>query len=138
MSAPCCTVFDCAAVATATEAVKAYDAGRCDAYTTDASGLAGERLRLAQVNDHIILPEIISKEPLGPAVRHGDDQWFDIVKWFFEQRYRRHDLPRGAIAALIAVVLQEGCLHGVQIVGISQALDGGDLFAVVQQRQTET
>ena len=67
--------------ATATEAVKAYDAGRCDAYTTDASGLAGERLRLAQANDHIILPEIISKEPLGPAVRHGDDQWFDIVKW---------------------------------------------------------
>lgn len=67
--------------ATSTEAVKAYDAGRCDAYTTDASGLAGERLRLANVNDHIILPEIISKEPLGPVVRHGDDQWFDIVKW---------------------------------------------------------
>ena len=67
--------------ATATEAVKAYDAGRCDAYTTDASGLAGERLRLANADDHIVLPEIISKEPLGPAVRHGDDQWFDIVKW---------------------------------------------------------
>jgi general L-amino acid transport system substrate-binding protein len=67
--------------ATADEAIKAYDAGRCDAYTTDASGLAGERLRLANPNDHIVLPEIISKEPLGPAVRHGDDQWFDIVKW---------------------------------------------------------
>jgi general L-amino acid transport system substrate-binding protein len=67
--------------ATADEALKAYDAGRCDAYTTDASGLAGERLRLANTNDHIILPEIISKEPLGPVVRHGDDQWFDIVKW---------------------------------------------------------
>jgi general L-amino acid transport system substrate-binding protein len=67
--------------ATANEAVKAYDAGRCDAYTTDASGLYAERLRLANPNDHIILPEIISKEPLGPAVRHGDDQWFDIVKW---------------------------------------------------------
>jgi general L-amino acid transport system substrate-binding protein len=67
--------------ATSTEAVKAYDAGRCDAYTTDASGLAGERLRLANANDHVILPEIISKEPLGPVVRHGDDQWFDIVKW---------------------------------------------------------
>ena len=52
-----------------------------DAYTTDASGLAGERLRLANSDDHIILPEVISKEPLGPAVRHGDDQWFDIVKW---------------------------------------------------------
>jgi general L-amino acid transport system substrate-binding protein len=67
--------------ATSDEAVKAYDAGRCDAYTTDASGLAGERLRLANANDHIVLPEIISKEPLGPVVRHGDDQWFDIVKW---------------------------------------------------------
>src|SRR6266849_5390503 len=67
--------------ATSDEAVKAYDAGRCDAYTTDASGLYGERLRLVNANDHIVLPEIISKEPLGPSVRHGDDQWFDIVKW---------------------------------------------------------
>ncbi len=67
--------------ATADEAVKAYDAGRCDAYTTDASALYAERLRLANPNDNMILPEIISKEPLGPVVRHGDDQWFDIVKW---------------------------------------------------------
>src|SRR5205814_3602609 len=67
--------------ATADEAVKAYDAGRCDAYTTDASGLYAERLRVANPNDHVILPEIISKEPLGPVVRHGDDQWFDVVKW---------------------------------------------------------
>src|SRR5476649_2603935 len=67
--------------ATANEAVKAYDAGRCDAYTSDASALYGERLRLANSADHIVLPEIISKEPLGLAVRHGDDQWFDIVKW---------------------------------------------------------
>ena len=67
--------------ATANEAVKAYDAGRCDAYTTDASGLYAERLRLAAPNDHVVLPEIISKEPLAPSVRHGDDQWFDIVKW---------------------------------------------------------
>ena len=67
--------------ATANEAVKAYDAGRCDSYTTDASGLYAERLRLANPNDHIILPEIISKEPLGPVVRQGDDKWFTIVKW---------------------------------------------------------
>jgi general L-amino acid transport system substrate-binding protein len=67
--------------ATANEAIKSYDAGRCDAYTTDASGLYAERLRLANPDDHIILPEIISKEPLGPVVRHGDDQWFDLVKW---------------------------------------------------------
>jgi general L-amino acid transport system substrate-binding protein len=67
--------------ATANEAIKAYDAGRCDAYTTDASGLYAERLRLTNPDDNIVLPEIISKEPLGPVVRHGDDQWFDIVKW---------------------------------------------------------
>jgi general L-amino acid transport system substrate-binding protein len=67
--------------ATANEAVKSYDAGRCDAYTTDASGLYAERLRLSNPDNNIVLPEIISKEPLGPVVRHGDDQWFDIVKW---------------------------------------------------------
>jgi len=67
--------------ASADEAIKAYDSGRCDAFTTDASGLYAERLRLAKSDDHIVLPEVISKEPLGPSVRHGDDQWFDIVKW---------------------------------------------------------
>jgi general L-amino acid transport system substrate-binding protein len=65
----------------ADETTKAYDAGRCDAFTTDASGLYSERLKLGKPDDHIVLPEIISKEPLGPSVRHGDDQWFDIVKW---------------------------------------------------------
>jgi len=69
--------------ATLDEAVKAYDTGRCDAYTTDASGLYAARLKLAQPDEHIVLPEIISKEPLGPAVRHGDSQWADIVRWAF-------------------------------------------------------
>ncbi len=59
----------------------AYDAGRCDVYTTDQSGLYSIRLGLSAPDDHVVLPEIISKEPLGPAVRQGDDQWFDIVKW---------------------------------------------------------
>jgi general L-amino acid transport system substrate-binding protein len=67
--------------ATIDEALKAYETGRCDAYTTDASGLYGSRLKLAKSDDHVVLPEIISKEPLAPFVRHGDDQWFDIVKW---------------------------------------------------------
>src|SRR6266576_1069050 len=66
---------------TADDTVKAYDSGRCDAFTTDASGLYAERLRFARPEEHMVLPEIISKEPLGPSVRHGDDQWFDIVKW---------------------------------------------------------
>jgi general L-amino acid transport system substrate-binding protein len=60
----------------------AYFAGRCDVLTTDASGLASVRATVAQnPDDHIILPEIISKEPLAPAVRHGDDAFFDVVKW---------------------------------------------------------
>lgn len=63
------------------EAPAAYEAGQCDAYTTDASGLAAERTGMADPSAHIILPEIISKEPLGPAVRHGDAQWGDIVRW---------------------------------------------------------
>jgi general L-amino acid transport system substrate-binding protein len=67
--------------ATSDETRQAYDAGRCDAFTTDASGLYAERLRLNNPDEHMVLPEIISKEPLGPAVRHGDDQWHDIVMW---------------------------------------------------------
>jgi general L-amino acid transport system substrate-binding protein len=64
------------------EVLNAYFAGRCDVYTTDISGLIAARVsRAAVAGDHVILPEIISKEPFGPAVRHGDDHWFDIVRW---------------------------------------------------------
>ncbi|MES2713994.1 MAG: amino acid ABC transporter substrate-binding protein [Pseudomonadota bacterium] len=59
----------------------AYLSGRCDAFSTDASQLAGIRSTAQVPGDHIVLPDIISKEPLAPAVRHGDDQWFDIVRW---------------------------------------------------------
>ena len=67
--------------ATVDEALKAYDAGRCDAYTTDSSGLYGSRVLLADPGANIVLPEIISKEPLSPAVRQGDDAWEDVVRW---------------------------------------------------------
>ena len=67
--------------ATGEDALKAYESGRCDSYTTDSSGLYGERQKLADPSANIVLPEIISKEPLSPAVRHGDDQWADIVRW---------------------------------------------------------
>jgi len=64
------------------EVLNAYFAGRCDAFTTDVSGLVSVRgSRAPNAADHVILPEVISKEPLGPLVRHGDDRWFDIVKW---------------------------------------------------------
>lgn len=65
----------------ADESAVMYDTGRCDVYTTDGSGLAARRVTLSKQEDHIILPEIISKEPLGPAVRQGDQQWSDIVRW---------------------------------------------------------
>ncbi|SEO11281.1 L-glutamine-binding protein /L-glutamate-binding protein /L-aspartate-binding protein /L-asparagine-binding protein [Paracoccus alcaliphilus] len=63
------------------EGEQQYMAGACDAYTTDASGLAATRAAFADPENHIILPEIISKEPLGPAVRHGDNNWGDVVRW---------------------------------------------------------
>jgi len=65
----------------ADEVVAAYDAGRCDTYTTDKSGLAAQRIKLSSPDDHIVLPETISKEPLGPVVRQGDSVWEDIVRW---------------------------------------------------------
>lgn len=63
------------------ESVAAYEAGRCDVYSTDKSGLYAYSLQLKDKSAHMILPEIISKEPLGPVVRQGDDQWANIVRW---------------------------------------------------------
>jgi general L-amino acid transport system substrate-binding protein len=63
------------------ETVQAYLAGRCDVYTTDQSGLYSIRVQQPKPDDHVVLPEIISKEPLGPSVRQGDDQWLTVVKW---------------------------------------------------------
>lgn len=68
-------------IETNAEAQQQYLAGACDVYTTDASGLASTRATFANPGDHIVLPEIISKEPLGPSVRQGDDKWADIVRW---------------------------------------------------------
>lgn len=65
----------------ADEVLAAYDARRCDVYTSDLSGLAARRLVMQDPSEHIMLDITISKEPLAPAVRHGDDQWFDIVTW---------------------------------------------------------
>ncbi len=68
-------------IETGAEAVQQYAAGACDAYTTDASALAAQRANFEDPKAHAILPEIISKEPLGPLVRHGDNEWGDIVRW---------------------------------------------------------
>ena len=63
------------------ESKQQYLAGACDAYTTDASALHGTRINMENPSDHIVLPEIVSKEPLGPLVRHGDDEWADVGRW---------------------------------------------------------
>ena len=73
--------YEVIAFATNDEAIRAYEAGRCNAFTDDVSGLYANRLKLSNPADHVVLPDMISKEPLGPMVREGDDQWFDIVKW---------------------------------------------------------
>ncbi|MCB9993725.1 MAG: amino acid ABC transporter substrate-binding protein [Hyphomicrobiaceae bacterium] len=74
------------------EVIAAYDAGRCDVFTTDASGLYAERLKLTNPDEHMILPEIISKEPLGPVVRQGDDEWFNVNKWVLNAMINAEDL----------------------------------------------
>ena len=68
-------------IETNAEARAAYEAERCDVYTTDASGLAATRTTFPDPGKHMVFPEIISKEPLGPLVRQGDDQWADIARW---------------------------------------------------------
>ncbi|MBB1091634.1 amino acid ABC transporter substrate-binding protein [Rhodopseudomonas palustris] len=73
--------YEVIAFANADEAIKAYESGRCDVFTSDVSQLYAQRLKVTTPADHVVLPEVISKEPLGPLVRHGDDQWFDVVKW---------------------------------------------------------
>ncbi|MCQ4062266.1 amino acid ABC transporter substrate-binding protein, partial [Klebsiella pneumoniae] len=57
------------------------ESGRCDVLTSDQSQLYAQRIKLAKPDDYVVLPEVISKEPLGPAVRQGDEEWFDIVRW---------------------------------------------------------
>ena len=73
--------YEAVTIETNDEARQNYTSGRCDVYTTDASGLAATRSTFSDPQNHIVLPEIISKEPLGPATRQGDDQWSDIVTW---------------------------------------------------------
>jgi general L-amino acid transport system substrate-binding protein len=108
--------YEVVAFATAAETFDAYNSGRCDAFTTDASGLYSERLKAANPDEHIVLPEIISKEPLGPSVRHGDNQWGDIVRWTHYAMINAEELgvtKRNIIEwhrfIIIAPALEDGC-----------------------------
>ncbi|HEV7266832.1 MAG TPA: amino acid ABC transporter substrate-binding protein [Falsiroseomonas sp.] len=104
----------------------AYASGRCDAFSTDASQLAGTRTTFPRPDDHIVLPDIISKEPLAPAVRHGDDQWFDIVRWTIYALIEAEELgitranvdqmlesPRPEIRRLLGVTGDHGPFMGI-------------------------
>lgn len=83
--------YETVAYDTNDQVVQSYDSGRCDILTSDASQLYGLRTKLTNPADNIVLPEIISKEPLGPVVRQGDDQWFNIVKWSFSAMVAAED-----------------------------------------------
>ncbi len=84
--------YEAVTIETNDEARQNYISGRCDVYTTDASGLAATRSTFSDPQNHIVLPEIISKEPLGPATRHGDDQWSDIITWVYNATVTAEEL----------------------------------------------
>ena len=101
-------------IETNAEARAAYGSGRCDVFTTDTSGLAATRATLPDPDAHMIFPEIISKEPLGPVVREGDEQWADIARW-----------------VLNALILGEE--HGLTRLNVATAAAGGSDLTVVNR-----
>ena len=76
------------------EVNKAYQGGRCDVITLDQSALYAARVKLDDPDDHVVLPEVVTKEPLGPVVRQGDNEWADVVRWSL----LRHGARRGVRA----------------------------------------
>lgn len=106
----------------ADEVLAAYDAGRCDVYTSDISGLAARRLVMQNPAEHVMLPETISKEPLSPAVRHGDDAWFDVVTWTVYALIAAEEL--GVTAANIDQMKTEGSPDVQRLLGSSETGTG--------------
>lgn len=102
----------------ADEVLAAYDAGRCDVYTSDRSGLAARRLVMANPAEHVMLPETISKEPLAPVVRHGDDQWLDIVTWTIYALIGAEEL--GVTSENIEQMKTEGSPDVMRMLGASE------------------
>jgi general L-amino acid transport system substrate-binding protein len=94
--------------ASADDMIKAYEAGKCDVLTTDESGLFAMRLQLAKPSDSVILPDVISKEPLGPVVRQDDMQWFNIVKWINFAMINAEELGVNSKTAVKLLVGAEG------------------------------
>lgn len=98
------------------ETISAYESGRCDAFTTDKSGLVGRRAVLADPSAHVILDETLSKEPLGPMVRHGDDQWLDIVTWVVNATFLAEEM--GVTSANVDSMLNSDSPTVKRLVGV--------------------
>ena len=115
----------------------AYDDGQCDAMTTDKSGLVAMQPRLRVPGDHVVMPETISKEPLGPAVLHGDDQWYDVVKWVVFATFAAEEYgvtSANVDAALDSINPEIGRLLGVDpdvVSGLGLAPDA--MYQVIKQ-----
>jgi general L-amino acid transport system substrate-binding protein len=105
------------------EVLKAYDEGRCDIFTTDQSGLYAERLKLANPDDNVVLPEIISKEPLAPVVRQGDDAWFNVAKWTYYALLTAEEL--GVTSANVDEMMQSKNPDIQRLLGVKNE-DGSD------------
>jgi general L-amino acid transport system substrate-binding protein len=126
------------------EALAAYQDGRCDVYTTDQSGLYSVRLKLAKPEENVVLPEIISKEPLGPVVRQGDDAWFNVVKWVYYALVNAEELGLNSknveemkktstnpeVQRLLGVAAADGTAAGF---GIGMGLEEGWAEAAIKQ-----
>lgn len=101
------------------EVVNAFASGRCDVFSTDASGLASIRIsRLSNPDDYEVLPELISKEPLGPFVRQGDDQWYNIVKWTLQAQLNAEEL--GVTSANVDEQLKSSNPNIQRLLGVTE------------------
>ncbi|NJM29524.1 MAG: amino acid ABC transporter substrate-binding protein, partial [Rhizobiales bacterium] len=101
------------------EVLKAYEEGRCDVFTTDQSGLYSDKLKFAKPDDHMVLPEIISKEPLGPVVRQGDDAWFNVVKWTYYALVNAEEL--GLTSANVTEMMASSNPEVQRLLGVKNA-----------------
>ena len=115
--------YEAVPVETNSEADAAYIAGRCDVYTTDASGLYASRAGYPDPSAHIVMPEIISKEPLGPAVRHGDSAWADIVRWSLNAMIIGEEL--GITSANVDEMKSSKNPEVLRLLGVNQVGDTG-------------
>ena len=115
--------YEAVPVETNSEADAAYTAGRCDVYTTDASGLYASRAGYPDPSAHVVLPEIVSKEPLGPSVRHGDSAWADIVRWSLNAMIIGEEL--GITSANVDEMKSSKNPEVLRLLGVNQVGDTG-------------